>query len=52
MKKIYVNPKTEIVAVSTIQMIAESIQSNGNYDDGTGITIGSRRGGGWDDDDY
>ncbi len=47
MKKTYINPNIEIVKIaSRAQMLAGStLESKGNYGDGTGITLG-----GHDDD--
>ena len=51
MKKIYQIPTTQIVKVQPMQMIAESLNVNGDYNSST-ITMGSRQGGGaWDDED-
>ena len=51
MKKIYQNPDVKIVKVQPMQMIAESLNVNGDYNSST-ITMGSRRKGGvWDDDE-
>ena len=51
----YIKPTTTVVAVKTQQMIATSqnFQGNGNYDDGSGITLGAKGNGGmlWDDDE-
>lgn len=51
MKKEYSKPQIKIVQVSTVllQDASYNINQNGNYGDGTGITIGSR-GSSWDDD--
>ena len=53
MKKIYINPQVEIMNVSTTPLMHASIDMKGNYGDGSGITLGSRRAESsiWDDDD-
>ncbi len=44
MKKIYVNPKIVVVRVQPMRMFATSevINQKGNYDTGSGITLGAR----------
>lgn len=46
MKKKYINPELLVVKIQTMQMLAASgdevINTAGNYDNGTGITLGSR----------
>jgi len=45
MKKIYNNPKIEVVKLQTTQMLAASERiniQNTNFGDGSGITLGSR----------
>ena len=43
MKKRYNNPTVEVIKLQTVQMLAESININGDFGDGTGITLGSRQ---------
>ncbi len=54
MKYIYINPQVEIVKVSNMPLMHASIDTKGNYGDGSGITLGSRQVecNIWDDDDY
>ncbi len=51
MKKVYNQPQIKIVQVSSVLLQYASIKQNGDYDNGEGITLGSRRSG-WEDDDY
>lgn len=53
MKKIYQIPEIKVVRIHTMQMLAESININGNYGDGSGIsTSGRYDDSDWDDDEY
>lgn len=48
MKKEYISPKVEIVKIAAIQILAGSEPipvKEENYNDGSGITLGSREGG-------
>lgn len=49
MKKVYNQPQIKIVQVSSVLLQYASINQNGNYGNGDGITLGSRSSG-WDDD--
>ena len=53
MKKTYINPGIKVVSINTsCQMLAESNMGyQGDYDSEK-VTIGSRRGGFWDDEDF
>jgi len=52
MKKTYINPEIKVIVLSTTcHMLAGSdMNMRGNYDSET-VTIGSRGGGSWDDED-
>jgi hypothetical protein len=48
----YIKPTTKVIAVSTQQMIAESLGTNGIYTEGGGITLGGKDNGFlWDEDE-
>ena len=53
MKKTYIIPTVEIVTLKTQQqmMAGSEFDTNRSFGDGEGITIGSRGGSSWDDDD-
>lgn len=51
MKKVYNQPQIKIVQVSSVLLQYASINQNGDYGEGEGITLGSRSSG-WEDDDY
>ena len=48
MKKIYNRPDIEVVKVAAVQLLDASIEVVGDYDDGEGITLGSRMFDDWD----
>ena len=51
MKKIYINPDIKVVMINTSgHMLNSSMDCLGDYDSGT-VTIGSRRGTIWDEDE-
>ncbi len=45
MKKTYLNPELIVVKIQTMQMLAvsEILQAQGNYGDGSGLTLGARK---------
>lgn len=52
MKQKYLKPQTEILKIAALQLMAgsESMDTKGDFGDGSGISLGSR-GGRWEDDE-
>ena len=51
MKKTYISPSVNVKEVAPMQMIAESISMNGNYNGESAIEVrGSRSDSEWDDE--
>lgn len=51
MKKEYNKPQIKVVQVSSVLLQNASIYTKGNYGDGSGVTLGSRGGDSFFDDD-